>query len=398
MKNIVVFGLGYVGLSNALLFAQNNKVVGIEIDGQKVELLNKGMSTIEDKEISEFLKNKELNFIAKVEDDEAIASADYILICTPTNYDEASQYFDTSSVVSVVEKVRKLNKSAIIVIKSTIPIGFVDGLVSKYPNMRILFSPEFLREGSALRDNLYPSRIIVGTDLTNKKLCKFASEFRDLMLNSAVDKNIPTFIMSYQEAECVKLFSNTYLAMRVAFFNELDSFALSKNYNSKSIIEGVCADKRIGEYYNNPSFGYGGYCLPKDTKQLFSEYEMTFVPNELMRAIVDSNSCRKRIIMKDILNKTKSNEVIGVYRLTMKANSDNCRYSAIVDVVKLLSRYRKVVVYEPTINRLEIDNVTLVKTLQELKNNSQLILTNRIMPDIVDVIEKVYTRDIYSRD
>lgn len=398
MKNIVVFGLGYVGLSNAILFAQNNKVVGIEIDGQKVELLNKGISTIEDKEISEFLKNKELNFIAKVEDDEAIASADYILICTPTNYDETSQYFDTSSVLSVVEKVRKLNKSAIIVIKSTIPIGFVDGLVSKYPNIRILFSPEFLREGSALRDNLHPSRIIVGTDLANKKLCKFASEFRDLMLNSAVDKNIPTFIMSYQEAECVKLFSNTYLAMRVAFFNELDSFALSKNYNSKSIIEGVCADKRIGEYYNNPSFGYGGYCLPKDTKQLFSEYEMTFVPNELMRAIVDSNSCRKRIIMKDILNKTKSNEVIGVYRLTMKANSDNCRYSAIIDVVKLLSRYRKVVVYEPTINHLEIDNVTLVKTLQELKNNSQLILTNRIMSDIVDVIEKVYTRDIYSRD
>lgn len=398
MKNIVVFGMGYVGLSNSLLLAQNNNVVGIEIDKKKVELLNNKISPIEDKEISEFLKNEDLHFVAKVEDDEMVSKADYVLVCTPTNYDEINEYFNVSSVNSVIDKVVAINKNAVIVVKSTIPVGFVDSVVKKHPDINILFSPEFLREGQALKDNLYPSRIIVGTDLKNKKLCESAEEFRDIMLQSAMAQDVPTFIMAYQEAESVKLFSNTYLAMRVAFFNELDSFALNKNYNSKAIIEGVCADKRIGAYYNNPSFGYGGYCLPKDTKQLFAEYERTFVPNELMKAIVDSNSCRKKVILKDILERTQPEDVIGVHRLAMKANSDNCRSSAIVDVVKMLARYRKVIVYEPTIADLGVDNVEMVNSLETLKTSSQLILANRITKDISDVVEKVYTRDIYNRD
>ena len=395
-KKIIVYGMGYVGLSNAILLSQHNEVVGIEINEEKIKLLNKKISPIKDNEIEDYLLNKQLKFNVKNEDDIFAKNADFAIIATPTNFDEEKNYFDTSSVDSVLENLSNIGSKAVVIIKSTIPIGYTNKVKEKFKNLTILFSPEFLREGKALKDNLYPSRIIVGYNKENNKEKEDAQNFSNLLKEGAIKKDMPILIMNTLEAESVKLFSNTYLAMRVAYFNEVDDYAIKNNLNTREIIDGMCADPRIGNFYNNPSFGYGGYCFPKDTKQLKANYNG--IPNSLIDSIVDSNQIRKEFIANEILEKTISTDTIGIYRLIMKSGSDNCRSSAIFDIIKILTKNRNVIIYEPSITNIPFSNCEIETDLEKFKTKSNIILTNRYDEILNDVKDKIYTRDIFKRD
>ena len=393
--NIAVAGAGYVGLSLATLLAQNHRVKLLEIVPEKVKLINSKKSPIKDKEIEEFLATKDLNLTATTSHEEAFKNADYIIIATPTNYDETQNYFDTTSVEDVIKKVLEANKSGLvkdptIVIKSTIPVGYTAKIKQEFKYDNIIFSPEFLREGHALYDNLYPSRIVIG-DTTEA-----AKTFANLLIEGAEKKDIPVKFMHSTEAEAVKLFANTFLAVRVAYFNELDTYAELQHLNAKDIIEGVCLDPRIGTHYNNPSFGYGGYCLPKDTKQLRANYDD--IPQTLITAVVEANDLRKKHIAGMILANTP--DTVGIYRLTMKSGSDNFRSSAIQDIIKILRNNKvKVVIYEPTLeNTTDFEGVKLINDLDTFKKTCDLIVANRIDKDLEDVEAKVYTRDLYARD
>ena len=387
---IAIAGTGYVGLSLATLLSQEHEVVALDVIPEKVRMINERISPIADEYIEKFFAEKELNLTATLDYKEAFSGADYVIISTPTNYDEERNFFDTSSVEDVIEKVISLNDPNItMVIKSTIPVGYVESVRKKYGITNIFFSPEFLREGKALEDNLYPSRIIVG-DTTKK-----AREFAELLKAAALDENVDVLFMNSTEAEAVKLFANTYLALRVAYFNELDTYALTKGLNAKHIIEGVCHDPRIGAHYNNPSFGYGGYCLPKDTKQLLANYKN--VPQNLIDAIVKSNATRKEFIAKEILRKKP--QVVGVYRLTMKSGSDNFRSSAIQDIIREIMSYGKdVVIYEPALSAPEFIGCPVINDIDQFKSTASVILANRMEPEIRDVADKVYTRDLFARD
>lgn len=387
---IAVAGTGYVGLSLATLLSQNNEVIALDVIPEKVEKINNRISPIKDEYIEKYFKEKSLNLKATLDYKEAFEKAEFVIISTPTNYDEEKNFFDTSSVEDIIKKVISMNDNNItMVVKSTIPVGFIESVKQKYNINNIFFSPEFLREGKALYDNLYPSRIIVGEK--NEK----AKQFANLLIESAEKKNIETLFMNSTEAEAVKLFANTYLALRVAYFNELDTYALTKGLNSKDIIKGVCLDPRIGDQYNNPSFGYGGYCLPKDTKQLLANYKD--VPQNLIEAIVNSNKTRKDFITEEIM-KIKP-QVVGIYRLTMKTGSDNFRASAIQDIIKnLRANNIEVIIYEPTLTKNEFNGFKVINDINEFKMKSSIILANREESLLDDVKEKVYTRDLFSRD